>query len=354
MKKYLLAAVGLVLGLGLLWVLFRDTNWDEVGASIRGIDLWWLGLAHVPLLLSFPFRVQRWSYIVRVEHPVSFRNLFSATQIGFMANFAFPARMGEPIRALVLTRLTGIKFSKSFAFVALDRVTDLFGLIVVMAVSVLAFRPVGGVTIPADTFGTEIVFTNAQYRGVAIFTGVFLAAVVLTFVLLYLNRDLVNRLTRKILGLVSEKLGNYVAGMLDHFADGLHIFRSPGEMIKAITLSLLTWAMSMLSMICLFKAFHLDYPWYTPFVMQALLAVAISVPNAPGFVGQFHVPIVLALVMTIPTVGADTAKAYAIVLHLMQLPPVFILGIYCLMREQMGLLQLQSEGEELAQEKDEG
>ena len=54
--------------------------------------------------------------------------------------------------------------------------------------------------------------------------------------------------------------------------------------------------------------------------------------------------------MTMPTIGADVAKAYAIVLHLMQLPPVFILGIYCLMREQMGLLQLQSEGEELANE----
>ena len=350
MKKYILAAVGLVIGAVMVWVLFRNTDWDEVFASIRGISLMWLALAHVPLLLSFPLRVQRWSYIVRVEHKVSFRKLFSATQIGFMANFAFPARMGEPIRALVLTRLTGIKFSKSFAFVALDRVTDLFGLIVVMAVSVIAFRPVGGVVIPADTFGSEVVFTERQYQGGAILTGVLLIAIIVTFVLLYVNRDLADRLTRKFFGLVSKKLGNYVAGMLDHFADGLHIFRSPGEMIKAITLSLLTWAVSMLSMICLFKAFHLDYPWYTPFVMQALLAVAISVPNAPGFVGQFHVPVVLALVMSMPTIGADTAKAYAIVLHLMQLPPVFILGIYCLMREQMGLMQLQSEGEVLAHE----
>ncbi len=46
----------------------------------------------------------------------------------------------------------------------------------------------------------------------------------------------------------------------------------------------------------------------------------------------------------------DAAKAYAIVYHLMQLPPVAILGVYCLMRERMGMLQLQSEGEELAHE----
>ena len=52
--------------------------------------------------------------------------------------------------------------------------------------------------------------------------------------------------------------------------------------------------------------------------------------------------------MIIPSM--DTAKAYAIVFHLIQLPHVFTLGMYCLMRERMSMLQLQSEGEELAHE----
>ena len=350
MKKYILAAVGLILGVALVWVLFRDTNWDEVGASIRGISVAWLALAHVPLLLTFPFRVQRWSYIVRAAQPVSFRNLFSATQVGFLANFVLPGRAGEAIRALILTRLTEIKFSKSLAFVALDRVTDLFGLITVIGVSILAFHPKDGVTIPPETFGTSgpITFTNNQYQMGAIGAGAFLLAILATFVLLYVRRSFVLKVERAVLGVASRKLAEYVAGMLEQFADGLHVFRSPGDMAKAIAWSLMTWGMSMLSMVCLLEAFHIDYPWYAPFVIQALLAVAISAPNTPGFVGQFHVPIVVALVMTVPSLGADAAKAYAIVLHLMQLPPVLILGVYCLMRERMGLLQLRSEGEELS------
>ena len=75
MKKYLLAAVGLILGAALVWVLFRSTDWDEVLTSIRDISLPWLVLAHVPLLLTFPCRVQRWTYIVRAAHPVSFRKI---------------------------------------------------------------------------------------------------------------------------------------------------------------------------------------------------------------------------------------------------------------------------------------
>ena len=350
MKKYLLAAVGLVFGAAMVWVLFRNTDWDEVLSSIRGISLAWLALAHVPLLLTFPFRVQRWSYIVRAAHPVSFRKMFSATQIGFLANFVLPGRAGEAIRALVLTRLTDIKFSKSFAFVALDRVTDLFGLIAVIGVSILAFRPTDGVSISADTFGTTnpITFTDQQYQMGAIGAGVFLLVVLATFVLLYVSRVFVLKLVRAVLGVASPKLADYAAGMLDHFADGLHVFRSPVDMFKAIVWSLLTWSMGMVSMVCLLEAFHVDYPWYSPFVMQAILAIFIAAPNTPGFVGQFHVPIVLALVMTMPNMNTDAAKAYAIVFHLMQLPPVGILGVYCLMRERMGMLQLQSEGEELA------
>lgn len=352
MKKYILAAFGLVLGAALLWLLFRNTDWGEVFAVIRGISLLWLALAHIPLLLAFPFRIQRWSYIVRAAQPVSFRKMFSATQIGFLANFVLPGRAGEAIRALVLTRLTDIKFSKSFAFVALDRVTDLFGLIAVTAVSIIAFRPAGGVSISPEVFGTTnpITFTARQYQMGAAGTGVFLSIVLATFVLLYARRTFVLERVRAILGLASPKLAEYIAGMLDHFADGLNVFRSPGDMIKAVAWSLLTWSMGMISLVCLLKAFHIDHPWYTPFVIQALLAVAISVPNAPGFIGQFHVPIVLALVMTIPTIDTNSAKAYAIVFHLMQLPPVAILGAYCLTREHMGLLQLQSEGEERSQD----
>lgn len=350
MKKYVQGGIGFLIAGLLLWVLFRGTDWGEVLDAIQGVSIGWLIAAHVPLLLMFPLRIQRWTYIVRATQPVSFRDMFSATQIGFLANFTLPGRVGEPIRALVLTRLTGIKFSKSFALVALDRVTDLFGLIAVMFVAVLAYQPVADVVIPAATFGTanDIVFTGAQYQGGAIFMCVFLATIIATFVLLYINRAFVLRVSNGIIGLVSKRAASFVAGMLNQFADGLSVFRSPSDMTKSIGFSLLTWSMSIPSFIFLMKAFHIDFPWYTPFVMQSLLAVAISLPGAPGFVGQFHVPLVLALVMLIPGIDLNEAKAFAIVTHLIQLPPVFILGVYFLAKDRLGLFELSSTGEKMS------
>jgi hypothetical protein len=352
MKKYVFGVVGLVLGVLMVWLLFRSTNWEEVGHALSGADYFLLALSLVPYFLAHPARVIRWGYIVRAVYPATFRQMFSATQIGFLANFVLPGRAGEAVRALVLTRLTRVPFSKSFAFVAVDRLTDLFGLIVVMAVSLLAFQPTGGVSIPPETFGTErpIGFSQGEYRAGAIGAGVFLAVLIAGFVGLYTNRGVVLWISTKVFGLFSKRVADFVNGMINHFADGLHVFRSPAEMAKSIGWSFITWGLNLAGLSIGMAAFHVDFPWYTPVVMQAILAVFIAAPNTPGFVGQFHIPIVLALVMTVPGVDINTAKAYAIAAHLSQLPPVFMLGIWCLMRDNLNLFQLQREGEEKAKE----
>src|SRR5690606_14395379 len=109
--------------------------------------------SQIPVVLSFYVRILRWKYVVRATAPASFRSMFSATQIGFLANFTLPARAGEFIRPLVLSRLVGIPFSKSLALTSLDRVTDLFGLVAVMIVAGLAFQPTESVPVPKELLG---------------------------------------------------------------------------------------------------------------------------------------------------------------------------------------------------------
>lgn len=353
MKKYVLAVVGLILGVLMVWLLFRDTNWNEVLRAIRDVNYGLLLLSLVPITLAHPSRVRRWSFIVRAVHPASFREMFSATQIGFLANFVLPGRAGEVIRALVLTRLTRvIPFSQSFAFVAVDRLTDLVGLMAVMGVAILAFQPSHGVSIPPSTFGTRepIAFTSEEYRAGAAAVGAMLIVVMAGFAVLYTNRKIFLRISSAIFGLISKRLADYVNGMINHFADGLLIFRSPTDMLRCVSWSFVVWGLNLVGLTLSLMAFHIDFPWYTPVVMQAILSIFIAAPNTPGFVGQFHIPIVLALVMTVPGVDVSSAKAYAIVAHLLQFPPIIAFGVWSLMREHMGLLKLQSEGEQLARQ----
>lgn len=350
-SKKIQFAIGLGIGVFLVWWLFRDTDWRELGHAISRAHWGWMAVSLAGVLVSFVTRVQRWSYIVRTAKPVSFRHLFSATQIGFLANFTLPARAGEAIRALVLGRLTQIPFTRSLAFVALDRLNDLFGLMVVILVAAFAYRPEADIHLPESIYsGTIPADLVSRY---AFRVAMMLALVVVAFVVFFIKQRLVIRISDRVLGLISPRLAEYVHGLLQHFADGLQVFRSAGEMAKSLFFSMLTWASFLISYGAMLWAFDLNLPWYAPFVMLAFLALAISVPGAPGFIGQFHFGVVAPIVVLTPVTASQTAEniqntalAVAVVGHLANVIPVFIVGIGCLYLEQLGLLQLSRESEE--------
>ncbi len=347
-KKGIYLVVGLAGGLFLLWFLFRSVDPQKLWVALRSANLFWLTLTLVPLLGSFVLRIHRWKYVVRAVEPhATFRQMFSATQIGFLANFTLPARAGEFVRAIALARLAKTSFSKSMATVTLDRVNDLIGLLFVIVVALSSYQPAGSIAIPGELFdrAEDILMPAAAYWiGMGAAVGL-LIGVISALVLLYLFQDLAFRLSDACLGLVSKKLAHRVRGLLEQFAEGLHIFRSGSDILKSVGFSLITWVAFLGIGQCVLEAFAVDCPWYTIFVLQAGIAVAISVPGAPGFVGQFHVPVVAGLIMVAPNVPLEKDLAVAIVIHLVNVAAVFALGIGCLFLEGFSLTQLSRESE---------
>lgn len=348
-RQVIQAAIGLLVGGFLLWWLFGSVSWAEFRDSLRNMRTGWLLLALVPMGASFVLRVQRWKYVVRVVVPrASFRQMFSATQIGFLANFTLPARVGELVRALVLARLTRASFSKCLALAALDRVNDLIGLMPVLLIAVLAFRPDQSIEIPRELFRSEapILVPANMYHAGAWFAVALLVGVVVTLVLLYANKALALRLSDRIAGMISRRLAQWAHRMLEQFAEGLHVFRSASDMAKSVGVGLATWAMFLLFMVSMLNAFGIERPWYTPFVMQAALAVCISIPGTPGFIGQFQVPLVASLKMVLPDISFADALALAVVAHLINVVFVALLGAACLYAEGFSLMQLTRESAE--------
>ncbi|GMW02449.1 MAG: hypothetical protein AMXMBFR84_35850 [Candidatus Hydrogenedentota bacterium] len=336
--------IGLAVGFLLIWFLLRGISWEELKSSVTGVSVGWLLLAQIPIWLSFFTRILRWSYIVRAVHPASFRSMFSATQLAFLANFTIAMRIGEFVRALVLSRLAGISFSKSLALGALDRVTDLIGLMAVMLVTVAAFRPTDDIILPEGLFGFEklppIRAGLIQSTGAAVAVG--LVGLLFVLVMLYVNQKLVIRVTRAVVGRVSSRIADWVCHLFEQFAQGLHVFRSVGDMAKSTAYSLVTWSFFMLALYFTLNAFHISYPWYGPFVIQSLLALAVSAPIAPGMLGQFHLPLVAGIIIVSPDTPITDATALAIVTHLTNLFPVIILGILSIMMEGVGILKFRS------------
>ena len=337
-KKLFQILLGLGIGAFLLWLVFRHTDWGRVFTEIRGVKTAWLLVSQAVLWGTFFVRVQRWSYIVRASDDASFRSMFSATQIGFLVNFTLPGRIGEVVRAVVLGRLAELPFSKCLAMVALDRMTDVIGLIAVLLVSAVAFRPAQDIVLPAEIY-TRPIPANLIRSG-AVGASVFLLAVMGALVLLYVNQKLLLRVSDRCLGVLSKRLAGAVHRLLEQFAEGLHVFRSAGDMAKAILFSLITWGLMVLSGAFALAAFGFTWPWYAPFMVLALGAAITMLPAAPGFVGQLHFAVVVALCLVMPDLEPAEAKAAAIVMHLLNLFPIAVLGVFCLVRENLGFGEL--------------
>src|SRR5262249_21137824 len=89
----------------------------------------------------------------------------------------------------------------------------------------------------------------------------------------------------------------------------------------------LLWLTYLIFYVLVLRAF-----WPEPVVAWAALAASaasfsLAVPSSPGAIGVFHAAV--AFVMT-PYLTADTAAAYAIVLHASEIVSILIFGAYSL------------------------
>jgi len=343
MKRRIQIVVGTLLTVLLLWFLFRGTDWHAVWGATSSASLPWLAISTALIVLSFFLRSQRWSYIVRTAGPVPYSQIFDATQIGFLANFVLPARAGEAVRAVVLARLANLPITKCLAFGFLDRVTDLFGLLATLAITAIAYNPEHAVTLPAgfqlQEWAMPLLEPANIRRSAAL---VALAIVVLTvgLVVVYLNTRLALRLSDAILGKISTAFAAKVHALIQHFADGLHVLRSARALFGAVFFSLITWLTSALAIWAALIAFHIEAPWYTMFVVLGMTAIAISAPSTPGFVGAFHLGVMLGLFIAVDGISAEVAKALALVTHLSNLIPIVVVGLFSLSRRRVGLFEL--------------
>ena len=79
-------------------------------ASIVRSDLSLVFIALGLMMLAMMFRAASWYAIARAALPYSplrRRDVTSATMIGVLMSATLPARLGEPARAMVLSRRTG-------------------------------------------------------------------------------------------------------------------------------------------------------------------------------------------------------------------------------------------------------
>lgn len=125
LKKSLKALLPIVLGVFVLYFVYRDYDFSRLGEVLAHQVAWdWMALSLLFGVLSHVFRGLRWKQTLQPlgEHPKS-ANCINAIFVSYAANLIIP-RMGELTRCGVLYKTDGVNFSKALGTVVTERIID--------------------------------------------------------------------------------------------------------------------------------------------------------------------------------------------------------------------------------------
>jgi glycosyltransferase 2 family protein len=128
----------LALGLFLLWLTLRKSDWNGIVANLAGARYIFLLPAILMLMLSHFIRALRWKILIEpLGHKPSTLNSFLAVMVGYWANLAVP-RLGEVLKCTILARYEKVPADKLVGTIVAERAIDVCSLVVVLLITVFS------------------------------------------------------------------------------------------------------------------------------------------------------------------------------------------------------------------------
>ncbi len=317
-----------------LYIAFKGVNVDELLAALKKCNYLYIIPAVAVMYGLFIIRTLRWDYLVRPITNASFKNLFSATMIGFMANNTLPFRLGEFARAYVLAKDEDAKMSAVFATIVIERLFDGMTILLILMATFL--------TVDLTKIISPEATENIKSLGYSSF-GLYL--VIIAFII-FLNRryDSAMKLAGFFLKPFPEKFTNFILKLLDSFSSGLKIEKNFKNIFMILFYSLLHWIFCALPIYIVLKGFDLQTFDYSlaieaSFVVLIMKTFAVMIPAAPGYIGTLNVAVVIALAFY----GVPKAEAVSISIIIWAvdfLPPV-ILGAILLWTKNISIKSIE-------------
>lgn len=138
MKKGLLQVLRitgfLAIGLILIWLAFRKTDFSKVAERLQTADYSWVLLSIAFSFLAYVSRAKRWNLLI---NPLGFRPSLSSSyhslMTGYLANMALP-RIGEVTRCVALGKKEKIPVDQLIGTVLIERTVDFISLMLITLV----------------------------------------------------------------------------------------------------------------------------------------------------------------------------------------------------------------------------
>jgi uncharacterized protein (TIRG00374 family) len=234
-----------------LWAFRRQLanlsfDWKLAGASLTHLRWSWLAVSLIPIAGTYIGRALRWRvFLAPLKRKPSFRNLLTATVIGFTAIALF-GRAGEFVRPYLIAIKEKVPISSQVSAWVLERVFDLLMAILVFG---LALARLNSANLRLSSRLAWVLQAGGRMATVTGFA---------ILILLLSMRHLADPLRRRLasaLGFLPEKSRRRIERMLTGFVQGVESTRSDSALFLVFLYSIAEWALIVICYWCLAQAF---------------------------------------------------------------------------------------------------
>jgi len=291
-----------LLGLVLLWLSFKQTNFSDIGKVLQAGNYWVMLPVSAVSVMVYVARVMRWKLLfegVQLNAPKNY--LFASLATGYLVNFVIP-RLGEITRALVLKRSLNFPINTSLSTIILERLVDVLSLAIILSIAFVL--ELGSSQSVLLQFTKDVVWVTPAK--LLIILGVLGIATIVYFEV--------------------RKRKDVVSKWINELLENLFSLLKIKQKIPFLFHTILIW----------FGFYLMTYLWifmfeessrlsaYDAFLVMVLGVVARSLPIQAGSAGAYHFVVGQALLFL--GVSLSTGNALAIVIHGFQTIVTLVLG----------------------------
>ena len=120
----------------LLWV-FHDVQFPELFRRVGSMNWWWIWAAVLFDVFSYVCQGLRWKFLLQSIGPVSVARSTLAIYAGLFLNEILPMRVGEVLRAYLISKWLSVKFMVVFPSIIVERFFDSLWLALAFGTTVL-------------------------------------------------------------------------------------------------------------------------------------------------------------------------------------------------------------------------
>ncbi len=302
----------------LLYYSLRGIEWQRVWSIMRGAQLPVLGLAAVIMSMSLFLRAVRWRVLLSADTRVPIPLAFWATAAGYLGNNVLPARAGEVIRTLMISRRTGMSKAYVLTTALSERVVDAIALITISATVLLTLREKPGWLADA-----------ARPFALIGFAGVLAIALLPAFEAFWFRSLTFMPIPRGLRDKVEHGLRQGLSGIRS-FHDG-------GRLSRFLLLTAVIWCLDGITTVVGARSIGIPISLPVAFLLVAALGLGSALPSTPGYVGIFQ--FVAVSVLTPFGFSRTDAIAYILLFQAMSYAVILFWGLLGLAQQRKSRVQ---------------